>query len=88
MHNLSTLYAGGDSFGRAATTAGRRGDNVANHRMKNSIYDFVSVHTCNLKGKSDEAHGISLMGDMVIFKISQCARGINPGVPAHAYGSY
>jgi len=26
--------------------------------------------------------------EMVIFNISKCARGTNPGVSAHAYGSY
>ena len=30
----------------------------------------------------------SIEGLMVIFKISKCARGMNPGVSAHAYGSY
>ena len=32
--------------------------------------------------------GTRIEGDMVIFKISKCARGMNPGVSANAYGSY
>ena len=51
-----------------------------------------SIEQCTVEEVLDLLYELlrlrTIEGVMVIFNISKCARGTNPGVSAHAYGSY